>query len=87
MVMHIFYVFSLAPVHCNDNKSDTFSNQSTPDHNDSSNDNIHSSERGCFGSENVEKFLIPTYYNKPDVDDICALTWGLHHYMLSFFPH
>ena len=29
MVMHIFYVFSLAPVHCNDNKSDIFSNQST----------------------------------------------------------
>ena len=62
-----------SPVHCNDNKSDTFSNQSTPDHNDSSNDNIHSSERGCFGSKNVKKFLIPSYYNKPDVDDICAL--------------
>ena len=87
MVMHIFYVFSPAPVHCNDNKSDTFSNQSTSDHNDSSNDNIHSSERGCFGSKNVEKFLIPSYYDKPDVGDICALTWGLHHYMLSFFPH
>ena len=50
MVMRIFYVFSPAPVHCNDNKSDTFSNQSTLDHNDSSNDNIRSSERGCFGS-------------------------------------
>ena len=74
-------------MHCNDNKSVTFSNQSTPDHNDSSNDNIHSSERGCFGSKNVEKFLIPSYYNKPDVDDICALKWGLHHYMLSSFPH
>ena len=23
-------------------------------------------------------FLIPSYYNKPDVDDICALKWGLH---------
>ena len=61
--------------------------ESTPDHSDSSNDNIHSSERGCFGSKNVEKFLIPSYYNKPDVDDICALKWGLHHYMLSSFPH
>ena len=86
MVMHIFYVFSPAPVHCNDNKSDTFSNQSTPDHNDSCNDNILSSERGCFGSKNVEKFLIPSYCNKPDVDDICALKCCLHH-MLSFFPH
>ena len=32
--------FYPAPVRCNDNKSDTFSNQSTPDHNDSSNDNF-----------------------------------------------
>ena len=31
MVMH---VFSPAPVRCNDNKSDTVLNQSTPDHND-----------------------------------------------------
>ena len=43
-------------------------------------------KEAVFGSKNVEKFLIPSYYNKPDVDDICALTWGLHH-MLSFFPH
>ena len=35
-MMHIFYVFPPAPVHCNDNKSDTVSNQNTPDHNDSS---------------------------------------------------
>ena len=27
----------------------------------------------------VLKFLIPSYYNKPDVDDICALKWGLYH--------
>ena len=74
-------------MHCNYNKSDTFSNQSTPDHYDSSNDNIRSSERGCFGSKNVEKFLIPSYYNKPDVDDICALKWRLHASLyVKFFP-
>ena len=54
--MHIFYFFSQAPVRCNDNKSDTVLNQSTPDHNDSSNDNIQScDERGCVGSKDVEK--------------------------------
>ena len=75
-----------APVHCNDNISETVSNQSTSDHNDSSNDSIPSSdERGCVGSKDVENFLIPSYYNKPDVDDICALKWGLHHY-IKFFP-
>ena len=33
MVMHIFYAFPSAPVCCNDTKSDTVSNESTPDHN------------------------------------------------------
>ena len=45
------------------NKSDTVSNRSTPDHNDSSNDNINSSGRGCFGSKNVENLVLRMWRN------------------------
>ena len=49
-------------------------------------DDIDSNDgRDCNDSVDVESFLIPSYQNKPDVDDMFALQWGLHHY-IKYFP-
>ena len=56
------------------------------DLNDSTSDDIDSDGgKGCNTTKDVDNFLIPSYCNKQDVDDIFALKWGLHHYM-KYFP-
>ena len=38
----------------------------------------------CDEDEEEERdpnFLVPTYINQPDPDDLCALKWGKDHYM------
>ena len=42
-------------------------------------------EKGCNTTKDVDNFLVPSYCNQQDVDDMYALKWGLHHYM-KYFP-
>ena len=32
----------------------------------------------------MDNFLVPSYCNQPDVDDMYALKWSLHHYIKYF---